>query len=850
MYFGGELKKKLMKKSTILTFIFVLFSIFYVNANAPTVIKGKITNMTNPRASLTIEYLDPDAMEESRKTEKGTMFNDGTFYIETEKVSSPYMLCWLHVDKEITHFYISPGDSVYVEIDALNFDESLHYSGKHAGQFNYRRDYFLQFWDSQSEGDAQNIPDPAKFYQACSQITAQKRRLLTDHFLDGNMDTSYYHFENKRLTVEYHKNLLQHYQQYLNAYVNSLYIDSLSEVVDEIDINDSQLFVQHVEFRMMIPYYATFQINRSKSMDLNNPVLLSDKIEYAKNNLEPSILRFYVKGIIQKLPINENAHEQTLALLNYIRNSLDDPFITKFTLRKLSSDYLNRFTFSMISITIYISVLLVLVLLLLMTLKKIKFPDGKKLVNSMIIGIYGILSLPIFFTIDHLHHQNTKGLISLLMYIPIFFLHTYYVLPRFNKTRNMISYILTIGVSVLMVIGVPLLLQQLATNNELLFPTYAYISVCLFLYSFTILLSWLCNGLHTVNEHKTSLKKLFQLAKINKEYFFNALLIIIVNLLFLASSNHIYYNNFSIFYISIALYIIHTFMVIPKILLKKDYLKFVLVLIAQLVVLGVGEMITNMAQTSTFLKGNGISIRLSELIYLNLNWTGLFSSLMIVIPALFYNIIKNTIAKNNTEGYQLFQRKEAELQHLRSQVNPHFLFNSLNTLYAYALQEENNKTAEPIAKLANLMRYMIDDMDNEFIPLKKEVSYIEDYIKLQSIRSAVQHDIDIQTDIHCDIECMIAPMLLIPFVENAFKHGVNPNKKSHLRLDIMGDTQRIQFYIENSRDPEFKAFYKEKGFGMGIENVKRRLEHIYPGKHEISVTQTHQSFVVIIKLAL
>jgi sensor histidine kinase YesM len=92
-------------------------------------------------------------------------------------------------------------------------------------------------------------------------------------------------------------------------------------------------------------------------------------------------------------------------------------------------------------------------------------------------------------------------------------------------------------------------------------------------------------------------------------------------------------------------------------------------------------------------------------------------------------------------------------------------------------------------------------------------------------------------------------MLLIPFVENAFKHGVNPNKTSQLKIDVTAKEDTIQFVIENSLDEDFKAYYKERGFGIGIENVKSRLEHIYPNRHMISVAKTKDKFIVIVTIS-
>jgi len=216
-----------------------------------------------------------------------------------------------------------------------------------------------------------------------------------------------------------------------------------------------------------------------------------------------------------------------------------------------------------------------------------------------------------------------------------------------------------------------------------------------------------------------------------------------------------------------------------------------------------------------------------------------------------YYYLRQSYFRRVDVSVRLYRKKEAELNQLRSQVNPHFLFNSLNTVYAQALKEKNEKTAESIAKLSNLMRYLIDDMDKDAIPIKKEIGYVEDYIKLQSARSSVEHDISVQVDLNeGQQEQLIAPMLMIPFVENAFKHGINPNKKSRLHIQISQEKNQLRFEIENSIDPDLDAFEKEKGFGIGIPNVRKRLEYQYPNQHRISIDDTDSYFKVVLSLEL
>ena len=186
--------------------------------------------------------------------------------------------------------------------------------------------------------------------------------------------------------------------------------------------------------------------------------------------------------------------------------------------------------------------------------------------------------------------------------------------------------------------------------------------------------------------------------------------------------------------------------------------------------------------------------------------------------------------------------KESELQLLKAQVNPHFLFNTLNILYATALDENALKTAESTANLASLLRYMQEDISKDFIPLGNEIKYLQDYISIQKLRCAVPPKVAVQfknTENH-----VISPGLLIPFVENAFKYGIDPSAASTLRLSVICDENTIHFECVNSYDDTFKTYYKEQGFGIGIKNAKQRLELVYPKKHTLETAKENAVFSV------
>ena len=190
-------------------------------------------------------------------------------------------------------------------------------------------------------------------------------------------------------------------------------------------------------------------------------------------------------------------------------------------------------------------------------------------------------------------------------------------------------------------------------------------------------------------------------------------------------------------------------------------------------------------------------------------------------------------------------QSEADLQFLRSQINPHFLFNVLNTLYGTALQERAGRTAEGVQKLGDMMRFMLHENHLSQIPMNKEIEYLKNYIALQELRTESAESIRIETHIDETFpDYPIAPMLLIPFVENGFKHGISLREPSWITLELHNEGNRILFEMRNSvhirkgDDPE------KTRSGIGLKNVLQRLKLLYPNRHEFFVHQDEKEFLV------
>ncbi|WP_432708186.1 sensor histidine kinase [Pedobacter sp.] len=213
------------------------------------------------------------------------------------------------------------------------------------------------------------------------------------------------------------------------------------------------------------------------------------------------------------------------------------------------------------------------------------------------------------------------------------------------------------------------------------------------------------------------------------------------------------------------------------------------------------------------------------------NWA---FQIFVFSPISWFIYIQQKDAINEYRGtYKALAKSTADLQLLRSQINPHFLFNALNNLYGIALLDGSKRTAEGIQKLGDMMRFMLDDNHLDFIPLKSELAYIKNYISIQELRISPEENIKITADFDTDVNNLkVAPMLLMPLVENAFKHGINIDSESwiHIRLNCH-DGKSIHFRVANSYNGVVHADPEKHQSGIGIFNVKERLEIFYHGHY-------------------
>ena len=195
------------------------------------------------------------------------------------------------------------------------------------------------------------------------------------------------------------------------------------------------------------------------------------------------------------------------------------------------------------------------------------------------------------------------------------------------------------------------------------------------------------------------------------------------------------------------------------------------------------------------------------------------------------------------------QKTKAELVALKAQINPHFLFNVLNNLYGQAIVEDSPKTASGIERLSRIMRHVVEETKTERSPIEKELKFVEDFIELQKMRIPDRPNIKLSTEIFWDGEAAnIAPLLVIPFIENAFKYGISVTNESFFEMKLKVENKILLFESRNSIIK--KADKLEMGTGTGLENTRRRLDLYYPGRHSLNIISENEVFEVKMQVKL
>ncbi len=285
------------------------------------------------------------------------------------------------------------------------------------------------------------------------------------------------------------------------------------------------------------------------------------------------------------------------------------------------------------------------------------------------------------------------------------------------------------------------------------------------------------------------------------------------------------------------LFYVITLVLIPYVFKKKG----IWVFFAVLIVTNVGFFLLQTLFHHTFLEFEHEHGTAPEIL-------GVFPLIMVSAIASAYGLLLEFLEQDANKEEQKNEQLKSELAFLRSQISPHFIFNILNSI-VYLIRTKALEKAEDVTmRLSSLMRYMLYDSDQTMVPLMNELAYVENYIDLQKMR--FDGNVDFNFLVKGDgAGHMIEPMLLIPFVENAVKHGVGLVDKPFIYVTLETTEHGLHFLVKNKKGKEEQIF-KDPSSGIGLKNVKRRLELLYPKKHVLTIEEDEVNFSVELNLTL
>jgi two-component system LytT family sensor kinase len=285
-----------------------------------------------------------------------------------------------------------------------------------------------------------------------------------------------------------------------------------------------------------------------------------------------------------------------------------------------------------------------------------------------------------------------------------------------------------------------------------------------------------------------------------------------------------YFNNYVLF---------------PQLLRKKEYISYIISILLSL-------LLASFLITFILLQVDTIEITdKSSLLSFGFIMNNFIAITTTVAVTMSLKMVKQWYERERQNAQLEKLQAETELKFLKSQINPHFLFNSLNTIYALSIKQ-SKQTPEVILKLSEILRYLLYEGGEPMVPLDKEINYVRNFLELEKIRygDRVAIHFESEGDVH---HKSIAPMLLLTFLENSFKHGIQTmSGKSILNIRLVCSEDDIYISIINSYKPGEKR--KNSRGGIGLENIKKRLRLMYPNRHELSIVAGEDKFEVHLRL--
>jgi len=298
-----------------------------------------------------------------------------------------------------------------------------------------------------------------------------------------------------------------------------------------------------------------------------------------------------------------------------------------------------------------------------------------------------------------------------------------------------------------------------------------------------------------------------------------------------------YYLHFLKNFLWIALFYFNAYFLIPALFYQKKYGRYIIALLSSLLFVWLADRF----MFTLFIEGFEYKVR-------NFLFFNLPVFIFIVLASTAFRTIRDRIIEDSEKQEQQTENLKTELSFLRSQVSPHFMFNILNNMVALARKKSD--ILEPsLIKLSSLLRYMLYETDEDKVLLDKEVEYLQSYIDLQRLRFGKNMQINTQLQ-QTDIAYTIEPMLLIPFVENAFKHGVGLIENAQIDIDLKVEKDQLYFSVRNKYNDTNVNEQKDKTSGIGLANVKRRLNLLYHKDHLLNIDKKDGWFTVSLQLKL
>ena len=286
---------------------------------------------------------------------------------------------------------------------------------------------------------------------------------------------------------------------------------------------------------------------------------------------------------------------------------------------------------------------------------------------------------------------------------------------------------------------------------------------------------------------------------------------------------------------------ITNYLLIPSLLYKKRYALFVIIFIGMVLTSSFGKMYI-IGQVAGDPSAFSLQRNLKARIYDNV-----IPHFFLVIAGAAIKFMFDQLSLQRKIAELAKEKAEAELNFLKSQINPHFLFNSLNSVY-FLIDKNNSEARQALHKFSDMLRYQLYEANGEKIPIEKEIDYLKDYVHLQQLRK----DENYKVQFYCSPEVknfLIQPLLLIPFVENAFKHiSHKPDGTNFVKLDMERNNGYFEFSVENSCEKGIHL--TEQHGGIGMNNVKRRLELLYPDSHQLRIDENANTFKIHLKLKI